>query len=215
MSVNKNNANNWLIFGGIALIAILLFIGYRIVAVSIGPVKVEFENQSQSQQQSSSGNQEPTPQNPSPVDPPYQPRGIENPSGVVSSSETILSDNYALNFVSVTPNPNLSDYLRVKLVVTNYSSNPRIFRFVRNSVQMQDDTGYIYPNDNPADEIFRSVQVQMPVQEPVQFISTLGFDWIETTLLSFQGPIPPAATKLYINFNGFGPFSGFSIEVDL
>lgn len=80
---------------------------------------------------------------------------------------------------------------------------------------MRDDTGYIYPNDNPSNEIFRSVQVEMPVQEPVQFTSTLGFDWIETTLLSFQGPIPPAATKLYIDFNGFGPFSGFSIEVDL
>jgi|GEM_PF-2967324 len=218
--MNDKSNNNWLVWAGIALIAVLVFVGYRIVAVSVGPVKVEFESPTQSQNQQSSVPEinQPTvqnqPQQAAPVEPAI-PSGIENPSGLVSSSETIIADGYTLNFVSVTPNPNLSDFLRVKLVVTNYSSDTRLFRYVRNSVQMRDDTGKTYANDNPSEEIFRSVQVEMPNGEPVQFISTLGFDWDNRTLLSFWGPIPSSATKLYIDFNGFGPFSGFTLEVDL
>lgn len=216
---NKSN-NNWLVWIGIALIGVLVFIGYRIAAVSVGPVKVEFESPSQNQNQQPSAPEEQQPaeqSQPQQVEPvaPALPNGIENPSGIISSSETVIADGYTLNFVSVTPNPNLSDFLRVTLVVTNYSSDTRLFRYVRNSVQMRDDTGKAYANDNPTEEIFRSVQVEMQNGEPVKFISTLGFDWDNQTLLSFWGPIPPSATKLYIDFDGFGPFSGFTMEVDL
>ena len=38
----KNDNNNWLVVGGVLLILVLLFVGYRIIAVSVGPVKVEF-----------------------------------------------------------------------------------------------------------------------------------------------------------------------------
>lgn len=216
----KSNIN-WLAIVGLLLLIILIIMGFRIVGLSfnLGPISVDMAR--------------PTPTNISPIEPTqvvnvpnpqpttepqpnsYIPNGIENPSGIVPSSATIISDDYVLNFVSVTPNPTFSDFLRVKLVVTNYSSSPRIFRFIRNSVLMRDDTGRTYPNDNPSDEIFRSVQVEMPIQEPVEFLSTLGHDWDNTTLLSFWGPIPASATKLYIDFNGFGPFSGFTMEIDL
>lgn len=220
MNNNNKSNNNWLIWAGLALIAVLVIVGYRIVAVSVGPVKVEFnasqpdwEQQSFEQEEQQPATQSPT-QRVEPVAPAI-PSGIESPNGIVSSSETIIADGYTLNFVSVTPNPTFPDFLRVTLVVTNYSSDTRLFRFVRNSVQMRDDTGKAYANDNPSEEIFRSVQVEMPSGEPIKFISTLGHDWESRTLLSFWGPIPPSATKLYIDFNGFGPFSGFTIEVDL
>lgn len=220
MNNNNRSNNNWLIWAGIALIAILAIVGYRIVAVSVGPVKVEFdasqpdrEQQSFTPDEQQQATQSQIPQVETAA--PAIPNGIESPSGIVSSSETIIADGYTLNFVSVTPNPTFPDFLRVTLVVTNYSSGPRLFRFVRNSVQMRDDTGKTYATDNPSEEIFRSVQVEMPSGEPVKFTSTLGFDWESRTLLSFWGPIPPSATKLYIDFNGFGPFNGFTIEVDL
>ena len=44
MNNNKNSMNTYLIVGGVLLVLVLIFVGYRVVSVTVGPVTVALDN---------------------------------------------------------------------------------------------------------------------------------------------------------------------------
>ncbi|MCB0256688.1 MAG: hypothetical protein KDI55_23455 [Anaerolineae bacterium] len=149
------------------------------------------------------------------VEPASTPRGVRNPTGPVPAGTTILADDYALVVHDVQVNSAFPDYLQLELVVTNLDSQAHLLRFQRSAITLRDDLGNVYPFGNPTEQIYENLQREIAAGQTVVFKSTRGFDWGSHVLGSYRGPVPPSASTLYIDFNGFGPFDGITVAYDL
>jgi hypothetical protein len=152
--------------------------------------------------------------------------GIRNPSGnIPCTGEPIIVDDYSLSVDECTVHTNSYSQQEVKLTVRNIGNRPRTFRFLRSSVLLKDDVKTTY---KPVVSKFKMAntagtcveadlntigQVEIEPGGEANIESNIGYwcNW-PNTLPAFLGPMPPNAKKVFIEFNDFGPFTGFAIE---
>lgn len=158
------------------------------------------------------------------------PFGIRNPSGTIQAGNTIIVDDLALNVEPENAFSTGSDYIRLQFYVENISAQKKLFRFTPNSISLIDDVGNTYDvtfkyNVNcHTSDLSKIRQVSIASGREITFKSAGENDgnwWCssvstsQSSLPMYTGPISISAKKLYIVFNGFGPFSGFQVEIIL
>lgn len=162
-------------------------------------------------------------------DTPPTPIGIRNPTGSVDGGIPIIVDEFSLyvdsNSISVD-----SDLIYVSILVKNIGSRKRIFRFVPNSVRIQDDRGNTYVHfvegygegsegyGEPSNLYNVVKQVEIGSGDEVKIESDYRYwcsEFFEKDIAAYIGPISPQANAIYFIFDGFGPFTGFQVKVPL
>lgn len=152
------------------------------------------------------------------------PPGIYDPQGTVAAGQPIYVDDLLLsvNQSSVTAE---GQYLVVKVTIENMSDSQKTIRFLGNSISLSDDMGNTYPyhlGDCQQTDLFMVKQYTLRSGEEVSIRSHFLYfpmewcgDQYQQFIPTFVGPIDIQADKLYLTFTDFGPFSGFTVEIDL
>lgn len=143
------------------------------------------------------------------------PQGVRNPTYPVEMGTPILVGDYSLIVTNIEPNSSFPDFMQVEVVITYYGTGSSLFRYQRSSISLSDDQGTTYPYGNTAEKVYENLQVSLESGQPTVFESTRGFNWSNTTLASFEGPIPASVQTLFVNIDGFGPFSGIVVQANL
>ena len=151
------------------------------------------------------------------------PMGIRNPSGVIPAGKTIIVNDMALvveDSYSVKVSPfadlvgNATPYIHIELIVQNLSGRTRLFSWIRpESLILKDDLGNVYNPVDTGPSFYRTLQVSLDSGDTQHFSSSSGAGF--SAIPIYEGPIAPGASQIIIEFNGFGPFSGFEVSIDL
>jgi hypothetical protein len=113
--------------------------------------------------------------------------------------------------------------IEINLVIKNIAAQSKIFRYAPSSINIYDDVGNNYvPIDECTSVDFNTTeQVQIKEDQSQKFSSggigspyCAGFvgGWV---LPTYSAEIPTNANEIIISFDGFGPFSGMEIVIDL
>ena len=108
--------------------------------------------------------------------------------------------------------------INFSITLTNWSGSDAAFHFKPGDIQLKDDAGNEYAIDEgycDRDQLFFVKEVPFEDQQSRQMET--GSRWCsnDDEIPSFTGTIVSHATKLYLIFNDFGPFSALIFEFDL
>jgi hypothetical protein len=148
--------------------------------------------------------------------------GIRNPSEPVPAGTSVLSDALALG---VDPNFELLQasegkptvQIAVSITVENRSDQTQLFTFTRSAISLKDDLGNVYDYASGKQPDLNAVQqVQIAASETLMWSGALIFNPLDTASLpAFAGPVNPGASQLILSLEGFGPYNGVEIFIDL
>lgn len=149
--------------------------------------------------------------------------GVRNPSGVIPAGTKIIvddlmlvvEDKYKLDTATISKG-NIIFYLAVQ----NISDRQKLFSYTNDSIRIKDNLGNTYqPDLGWDDEAKIMYTVKQDSIEPGEAFSIFSFDVTSALAVEripwYKGPIASGASQLIIEFDGFGPFSGFSCAIDL
>jgi hypothetical protein len=162
---------------------------------------------------------------------PPTPFGLYNPSGAIEPGQPIIVDDYQLyldenSFELYTGigGPNIL----VNIAVKNLSNNSKIFRYTPSSIKIKDDTGRIYDyiEGRHCDSASPYIETKAIQLQPGESIKIYSFDsgtsnwwWCKNShpelLPWYEGDISGDANYIIVEFNGFGPFSGFEVQIPI
>ncbi len=108
-----------------------------------------------------------------------------------------------------------SDKIYLTLVVQNVDSAKHVFRYQRGAISVKDDLGNVYKPEYLSTGLYEDVQVEIGPGEAVSFRSTFAGSGGSRVIARYVGVIPSEASKLIIDFKGFGPYEDVSVEIDL
>ena len=157
------------------------------------------------------------------------PSGIYNPSGRIDAGQPIIVDGYQLYVDSNSYQLVQSGgtFLTIKLAVKNLGDNQKVFRYAPNSITIKDDTGKIYEHivqrgcEGTSGYVdTKSLSIQAGSSVTIQPASLSSSFWwclegMNEYIPYYDGNISAGAKYLIYEFNGFGPFSGFEIWIEL
>lgn len=144
--------------------------------------------------------------------------GIRNPTGRIAAGELIIVDDFSLivkpSFV-IDEGWEGETLIYIEIVVTNLSNKSRLFSYNRpNSLSLKDDLGNSFSPFDNASDFYQSFQFSFNSEKSVTFESAYNAHG-ELQIPVFEGEIASGASQLMVVFNGFGPFSGFEVSIDL
>ena len=145
---------------------------------------------------------------------PPTPQGIRNPTSPVEMGEFILVDDYSLMVEDYYVR---HDALHFTIMVKNLDAADHLFRYQRTSISVEDDLGNVYePNYSfLATELYEDVQVEIEAGKVVSFNSTISGSAGSSVIARYLGVVPAQASTLFVKFNGFGPYNGIIVEIEL
>ncbi len=157
--------------------------------------------------------------------------GVENPTGVIPAGMPAIVDGYVL-IAEKSGMQVDGDFVSFELNLRIIGNEAKLFRYNVYSIRLKDDLGnyydYYYSNSSYSDcaesSIYNPKQYMINPEEDVEISSDnpgyMGYnrwcdDGNDRTIPGFRAMVPASATSLILEFEAFGPFSGFGIEFDL
>ncbi len=125
------------------------------------------------------------------------------------------------------------DFVGFEIQLKVLGEESRLFRFNQASLRLKDDLGnaydYVYKisygKGCTESDLYLPKQILLEPDEkyivaPETGMMYSSYTWwclegYDTTLAGYQATLPPNAQALILEFDGFGPFSGFSYRFDL
>lgn len=155
--------------------------------------------------------------------------GVLNPQGILPAGMPVIVDDYVLvvDKSSLTIDDN---FIGFSIQVRVLGDESRLFRYNASTLSLKDDLGnqyeyYLGTSRCTESDIYNAKQVQIPPGEKIwiepqtSMMYSSYFWWCiedkNQVIPGFQGHISPNAKILLLEFEGFGPFSGFGYQFDL
>lgn len=157
--------------------------------------------------------------------------GVTNPQGILPAGMPAIVDGYVL----VVDKSGLlvdGDFVGFSIQLSIIGDEAKLFRYNVSSIRLRDDLGNYY--DYVYNITFSAPCTESDIYNPKQLMIEPGDDVVITTetgimytsypwcldndnthIPGFSAIIPPEAKSLILEFEGFGPFSGFGIEFNL
>ena len=166
---------------------------------------------------------DPPPPTDAPTAAPTVEDGVRNPVEPVPAGTPVLAGNLALGLdpdfelLQTVDGSKPAVRIAVGITVENRGHQSQLFTFTRNAITLKDDLGntYAYASGKPL-ELNATQQIQIAAGETLEFTGTLIFDPANpASLPAFEGPVDPGASQLTLTFEGFGPYNGLEIFLDL
>jgi len=149
------------------------------------------------------------------VDP--TPSGIRNPTGPVPAGVPVLAEDFSLIVEDDYKILTADQEIVITILVKNIGNRKHLLNYTRSAVALKDDAGQSYSYRlSQSSDLYVDLQKDIEPNEVFRikgtpFYGTDSPEWLPT----FQGPISAQAKKLIVVFNGFGPFNGVEVEMDL
>lgn len=156
--------------------------------------------------------------------------GVVNPTGVIPAGMPAIVDGYVL----IAEKSDMyveGDFVSFELKLRIIGNEAKLFRYNVFSIRLRDDLGNYYDynygnnyNKCPESSIYNPKQYMINPETDLTISyytpEQWGFyDWCEdgkdTLIPGFSAMVPPGAKSLILEFEAFGPFSGFGFEFDL
>lgn len=160
--------------------------------------------------------------------------GVENPTGVIPAGMPAIVDGYVL--IAEKSGMHVDgDFVSFELKLRIIGNEAKLFRYNVYSIRLKDDLGnyydYYYSKSSytkcPESSIYDPKQYLINPDEEIMIsefpkyrYGAYGYEYwcvsgSDTTIPGFRAMVPAGATSLILEFEAFGPFSGFGIEFDL
>ena len=157
--------------------------------------------------------------------------GVENPTGVIPAGMPAIVDGYVL--IAEKSGMHVDgDFVSFELKLRIIGNEAKLFRYNVYSIRLKDDLGnyydYYYGGDYdkcPESSIYNPKQYLINPDEEIMISEFRNYGlygygyWChedgDTTIPGFTAMVPPGAKSLILEFEAFGPFSGFGFEFDL
>lgn len=154
--------------------------------------------------------------------------GLRNPRGNVPAGTVVLADTFAL-VIDKEDIQVEGDYLRLTIRVQNTGNEAKALNYSLKAVTVKDNTGRTYApfngekgKDCRKQEIDKKRSVKIEPQAVFTFQSPAreNANWFCSgdhagSLPLYIGPIHKDAKQLLVQINGLGPFTGFTVQIDL
>lgn len=159
------------------------------------------------------------------------PYGIQNPSGTIPAGTPIIVGDYemVIDDKNVTYEDGIMGF---DIFITNTSpSKNKLFRFNAAAMKLTDDMGNVYEpligrNKCIEADLYKPKQIMLKPNEKKQIYLAGGIQWTSYSWWCLEGhpdyipgysagQIPLNVNSMYLEFDGFGPFSGFRYEFEL
>ncbi len=137
---------------------------------------------------------------------------LSDKNGSIKLGEAVPAGNFSLVVEDFSAR---SDTIYLTLIVQNVDTAKRIFRYKRSAISVEDDLGNVYKPEYGSTGLYEDVQVEIEPGDAVPFRSTFAGSRGSRVLPRYAGVIPSEASNLLVTFDGFGPYQGTTIEVDL
>jgi len=108
--------------------------------------------------------------------------------------------------------------ITISLSLTNWTGADANFRYIPNDIKLMDDVGNEYPistDSCDADLLFFQKEISVDARNTTEIESSSSWCRHDGALPIFSGTIASNASKLYVVFSNFGPFTNLICEVDL
>ena len=149
--------------------------------------------------------------------------GVRNPAEPVPAGTPVLAGDLALGvdpgfeLLQTADGSKAAVQIAVHITVRNRGDQAQLFTFTRDAITLEDNLGniYAYASGKPP-ELNTTQQIQIAAGETFDLTGALAFDpAVSTSLPAFKGPVDPGASRLILAFEGFGPYNGLEITIDL
>ncbi len=159
--------------------------------------------------------------------------GVENPTGVIPAGMPAIVDGYVL--IAEKSGMHVDGgFVSFEIKLRIIGNEAKLFRYNVYSIRLKDDLGnyydYYYGGEYsrcPESSIYDPKQYLINPDEeiiisefPKHRYGLYGYEYwcidgSDTTIPGFSAMVPAGAKSLILEFEGFGPFSGFGIEFGL
>lgn len=153
--------------------------------------------------------------------------GLRNPRGNVPAGSVVLADTFSL-VITKEDIQEEGDYLRLTIRVQNTGKEATALNYTLKAVTVKDNTGRTYApfngekgRDCKKQELDkkRSVKVEPQAVFTFQSPERENADWFCSgdhagALPLYIGSIHKDAKQVFVQINGLGPFSGFTVQID-
>ena len=158
--------------------------------------------------------------------------GVQNPSGVIPAGMPAIVDGYVL-VVDKTDMTVDDDFIGFTIRIRVTGNESRLFRYNAASIKLKDDLGNYYDyyytisygtkctesDIYLAKQITIEPQTEVIIEPATRMMYSSYFWWCldnqNQVIPGFNAIIPQNARSLILEFEGFGPFSGFGMEFKL
>lgn len=153
--------------------------------------------------------------------------GLRNPRGSVPAGTVVLADTFSL-VIDKEDIQVEGDYLRLTIRVQNTGKEAKALSYSLKAVTVKDNTGRTYApfygekgRDCKKQELDkkRSVKVEPQAVFTFQSPERENANWFCSgdhagALPLYVGPIHKDARQVFVQINGLGPFTGFTVQID-
>ena len=154
--------------------------------------------------------------------------GLRDPRGNVAAGTVVVADTFSL-VIDKEDIQVEGDYLRLTIRVQNTGKEAKALNYTLKAVTVKDNTGRTYApyngekgKDCKKQEIDKKRSVKIEPQAEFTFQSPVreNANWFCSgdhlgALPLYIGPIRKEAKQLFVQINGIGPFTGFTVQIDL
>ncbi len=158
--------------------------------------------------------------------------GVQNPSGIIPAGMPVIIDDFVL-VVDKSGMTIDGEFVGFEIQLKVIGEESRLFRYNAAALQLKDDLDNYYDfyynisfsNKCKESDIYNPKQIQMEpnseiIIEPHSSMMYASYFWWclenhHTDIPGYKAIIPPNAKSLFLEFNGFGPFTDFSYEFKL
>ena len=153
--------------------------------------------------------------------------GVENPTGVIPAGMPAIVDGYVL-IAEKSGMQVDGDSVSFELKIRIIGNEAKLFRYNVFSIRLKDDLGNYYDYDYdkcPESSIYDPKQYLINPDEEIVISKFLNYglyaygNWCnkdkDTFIPGFTAIVPSGAKSLILEFEAFGPFSGFGFAFDL
>lgn len=173
----------------------------------------------------------PTPTETPPLPTPTE-HGVNNPLGIIPAGMPAIVDGYVM---VVDPSGLVvdGDYIGFSIQVKTLSETGQLFRYNASTLRLRDNLGnqynYYYNigfnNKCTESDLYLAKQIMVEPEEEIiiepqsSMMFSSYFWWClkdhDKDIPGFIGSIPHDAESLFLEFSGFGPFTGFEYQFDI
>lgn len=158
--------------------------------------------------------------------------GVQNPSGIIPAGMPVIIDDFVL-VVDKSGMTIDGEFVGFEIQLKVIGEESRLFRYNAAALQLRDDLGNYYDfyynisfsNKCKESDIYNPKQIQLEpnseiVIEPHSSMMYASYFWWclenhHTDIPGYKAIIPQNAKSLFLEFEGFGPFTDFSYEFKL
>ena len=147
------------------------------------------------------------------------------PSEPVPASVPIVYDGWSMAVSQELYINSNANTWGIKIYLTNLGDTQRVFRFTNSAITATDNLGNVYPPSWKVDEFgFNCEPFYYTVKnlsvEGEESVNIKADDWWDLCdndngINTFVGPIPREVEQLFIHIDGFGPYTGVTVVIDL